>query len=73
MKGNTEKCHLIMSTENAPELQVGGSLIKATRRKKLLGVKINYKRAFDEHVKSLCKKANSKLRDLARATSYMNI
>ena len=73
MKGNTRKCHLIMSTENVPELQAGGSLIKATRCKKLLGVKINYKRTFDEHVKSLCKKANRKLRDLARATSYMNI
>jgi len=28
---------------------------------------------FDEHVSSLCKKANSKLRALARATPYMNI
>ena len=30
MKRNTDKCHLIMSTNNTPELKVGGSLIKAS-------------------------------------------
>ena len=56
MKGNTDKYHLIMSTKNTPELQIGDSLIK-TSSEKLLGVKIDYKLTFDENVKSLCKKA----------------
>ena len=58
MKGNTDKCHLIMSTENAnaPELRNCGSLIKTSSCENLLGVKIDYKLTFDEHVKSLCKK-----------------
>ena len=73
MKGNTGKCHLIMSTNNNPEIQVGDSLIKAIDCEKLLGLKIDYKLNFDDHVNSLCKKANSKLRALARATPYMNI
>ena len=73
MKGNTDKFHLIMSTENAPELQIGDLLIKTRSSEKLLGVKIDYKLTFDEHVKSLCKKANNKLRSLARSTPYMNI
>ena len=73
MKGNTDKCHLIMSTNNNPEIQVGDSLIKAIDCEKLLGLKIDYKLNFDDHVNSLCKKANSKLRALARATPYMNI
>ena len=30
MKGNTDKCHLIMSANNNPEIQVGDSLIKAS-------------------------------------------
>ena len=51
MKGNADKCHLIMSTENAPELQIGDSFIKASSCEKLLGVKIDYKLTFDEHVK----------------------
>ena len=73
MKGNTDKFHLIMSTENAPELQIGDLLIKTRNSEKLLGVKIDYKLTFDEHVKSLCKKTNNKLRSLARSTPYMNI
>ena len=40
---------------------------------KRLGVKIDCKLNFDEHVKTLCSKANNKLRALARATSYMNV
>ena len=51
MKRNTDKCFLIMSTENAPELQIGDSLIKASGCEKLLGVKIDYKLTFDKHVK----------------------
>ena len=73
MKRKTDKCHLIMSTNNTPELKVGDSLIKTTTCEKLLGVKIDYKLAFDNHVANLCKKANNKLRALARATPYMTI
>ena len=73
MKGNTDKCHLIMSTNNNPEIQIEDSLIEASEYEKLLGLKIDYKLNFDNHVNSLCKKANSKLRALARATPYMKI
>ena len=71
MKGNTEKCHLITSTNNTPELKVGDSLIKTSTCEKLLGVKIDYKLTFDNHVANLCKKANNKLRALTSATPYM--
>ena len=40
---------------------------------KRLAVKTDYKLNFDEHVKTLCSKANNKLRALARATPYMNV
>ena len=72
MKGNTDKCHLIMSINNTPELKVGDSLIKTSTCENLLGVKIDYKLTFDNHVANLFKKAN-KLRALARATPYMTI
>ena len=72
-KGNTDKCHLIMSINNNPEIQAGDSLIKAGDCEKLLDLKIDYKLNFDNHVNSLCKKANNKLRAQARATPYMNI
>ena len=51
MKGNTDKCHLTMSLNNTPERKVGDSLIKTSTCEKLLGVKIEYKLAFDNYVK----------------------
>ena len=41
MKGNTGKCHLIMSTNHTPELKVRDSLIKTRTCEKLLGLKTN--------------------------------
>ena len=62
-----------MSFDYEYKIQVGDSLITASDCEKLLGLKINYKLNFDNHVNSLCKKANNKLRALTRATPYMNI
>ena len=69
MRGNTDNCQLVTSTKNAPELQIGDSLIKTSSCKQLLGVKIDYKLIFDEHVKSL----HNELRALNSATPYMNM
>ena len=41
LKGNTDKCHLIISTENALELHISNSLIKTSSCEKLLGAKID--------------------------------
>ena len=73
MKGNTDKCNLIMSTNNTPELKVGDSLIKTSTCKKLLSVHIDCKLTFDNHMANSCNKANNKLRALARATPYMTL
>ena len=73
MTGNTQKCHFIMSTDQSVNFQLGGSLIKRSDCEKILGVKIDYKLIFDEHVKTLCSKGNNKMRALARATPYMNV
>ena len=73
MKGNTDKCHLIVSTDEPIEIRVGESLIKNNICEKLLGVKIDNKLNFDTHVKGLCKKANNILRVLARAPPHMSL
>ena len=41
MKGNTDKYHLIVSTDEPIEIGVGESLIKSSTCEKLLGIKIN--------------------------------
>ena len=53
MKGNTKKCHLILSTDQSVNFQLGDSLIERSDCDKMLGVKIDYKLNFDEHVKIL--------------------
>ena len=65
MKRNTDKCHLIVSTDELIEIRVGESLIKSSTCEKLLGIKIDNKLNFDTHVKGLCTKVNNKLRALA--------
>ena len=39
----------------------------------MLEVKVYYKLNFDEHRKTLCRKANNKLRASARATPYISV
>ena len=62
-----------MSTDQSVNFQLGGSLIEISDCEKRLGVKIDYKLNFDEHLKTLRSKANNKLRALAIATPYMNV
>ena len=73
LKGNTNKCHLIVSSDDPTEIQVGELVIKNTTCEKLLGIKIDNKLTFDENISGLCKKAANRLRALARVTSYMSV
>ena len=61
-----------MSRNYEIQLDVADSFIKNSTSEKLLGVKTDKKLSFDKHVKNICKKANSKLRALARATPYID-
>ena len=73
MKGNAERCYLIINTNESVDFQLGGSLIERSDCEKMLGVKIDYKRNFDEYVKTLRSKANNKLTASARATPYTSV
>ena len=46
IKGNTDKCHLIVSTDEPIEIRVGESLIKSSACEKLLGIKTDNKFNF---------------------------
>ena len=56
MRENTDKCHLIVSTDESIEIQVGESLTKNSTCEKLLGVKIDNKLNFDTHVKGFVRR-----------------
>ena len=71
MKDNTVKFHLILSTGDSSQIQVGNSLIKGILCEKLFGVIFDHKLAFGQNVKSICKKAKVNLKALAKVVSYI--
>ena len=73
MKTNEDKCHLIVSTNEFTEIQIGDFSIKNSASVNLLVVNIDSKLNFDCHVNHLCNNANKKLRKLARVTPYMTL
>ena len=51
-----DKCHLIVDTDDAAEIQIRDSVKKLINHEKLLGLKIGSELNFDGHVKSHAKK-----------------
>ena len=73
MKANPDKCNFIINTDNLTKLSIGESEIISSKSVKLLGVHIDNRLKFDQHINLICKKANQKLHALARVSSYMDI
>ena len=72
-KGNLDKGHLLVSTNEKTKINMGEFSIENSDCEKLLGVKIDDKLTFDCHVPDMCKKANRKINVLARVASFVNI
>ena len=68
MKGNTDKCHLLLSKDESSEIHIRDSIMESSTCEKLLGIKIDSKLRFDDNIQDLCNKANRKLRALTQAT-----
>ena len=73
MKANSDKSHLLLSTSTSSTANINGDIIKNSESEKLLGVMIDYKLNFEEHLSKVCDKASQKLNAFARISSYMNI
>ena len=71
MKSNNDKCHLIIVNGNENKIKIGNQEIAESKSVKLLGVTIDNKLDFNEHVTSILKKANQKLHALARIAKYL--
>ena len=74
LKLNEGKCKLlILSSRNIDvSIKIGNATIRNTNSEKLLGITIDSKLTFNEHVKNLCQKASQKLHALARIANYMS-
>ena len=73
MKANDDKLHLLVPKyDDDICMNIGKDIIRGSKVEKLLGVKIDNKLRFDEHVSTLCKKASQKLHALVRVSKYMS-
>ena len=72
MKPNADKCHLIVCNEKDIMVNLRKEKITANDSVELLGVNIDNKLDFTNHVTQLCKKGNQKLHVLARIAKYLS-
>ena len=73
MKANADKWHLLVTRDADVNARIGELDVKNSREEKHLGVKIDTKFSFENHVSSLCKKASQRLHALGRVVNYMDL
>ena len=72
LKLNADKCHLLISNHNKDIcINVEDEVIECENSVKLLGITLDNKLRFNEHVSNICKKVSQKLHVLARVSNYM--
>ena len=70
MKLNTDKCHLLLNSQEPNTLQKGGLHINNSLSENLLGITFDFKLKFNKHIEDICQKASQKLNVLARLAPY---
>ena len=64
MKVNTDKSHLLLSGNTKLASNIDNNTIESEMKQELLGIIIDSKLSFEEHVHNICKKASLKLNAL---------
>ena len=72
MKSNEDKNYLIVTNCDNGSAKIGNHKIDCSQSVKLLGVHIDNKLNFNEHVSKMCKKVSTKLHALARISPFMS-
>ena len=73
MKANKDKCHLVISNNENVSMKTDKIELENTSSDKLLGIIIDSKLNFKEHLEGILKKASRKVNVLSRITRYMNL
>ena len=72
LKANPDKFHLLLSDTNEEfSIKIDNFVLKNSKCQKLLGITLDNKLTFTDHVKSMCTKASQKLHALSRVSNYM--
>ena len=61
MKANKDKCHLLISNNKKVSMKIDNIELENTSSKKLLGIIIDSKLNFKEHLEGITKKASRKV------------
>ena len=72
MKGKEDKFHVILSLQDNVHVNVGTAQIENSKCRKLLGINIDSKLTFEDHINRIYKKASAKLNALSRISYYMD-
>ena len=73
IKSNSDKCHLLVSSNEKVTIKIGSHEIANTKRGKLLGVHLASGLSFDYNISKICTKASHKACALARVTLGMSL
>ena len=73
MKANISKCHLLANKKNEVTIRIGDTEVKNSEYKKLLGIKVDTKLNFNEHLNDIISKASRKVNALSRVMPYTNL
>ena len=67
---NSSKCHFFLSPYKPLTIKIKRSAIESSNSEKLLGVTIDSKLSFDDHITILCRKISQKLHALSTVASH---
>ena len=68
---DTNKCHLILNSQEPNTLKIGDLHMNNILSEKLLGITFDCKLKFNKHIEDICQRASHKLNALARLAQYM--
>ena len=71
MKANISKCHLLVNETGDVTIRIGDTEIKNCECEKLLGIKVDTKLNFSEHLNDIISKASRKFNMLSRVMPYL--
>ena len=72
MRLNIDKCHLITNHADEISIKICSSTIHESNQDELLGVIIDNKLTFEDHIRNLCKKVSNKLYALSRISHLLD-
>ena len=73
MKANISKCHLLVNKKDEVTIRIGDMEIKNSEYENLLGIKVDIKLNFNEHLNDIISKASRKVNAMSRVMPYMSL